>query len=115
MPTDRSHIWSKWKIQIRLADPLTYFPLGELIPLPDNASLCNAFRPPLVKSTDSDKVIARRMVALAKSPNKLQDKVMKTGWDKKRVTWKKIDDTKLDNFPELTELTQGPDNGNIPT
>ena len=31
-------------------------------------SLCNAFRPPLVTSTDSDKVIARRMMALAKSP-----------------------------------------------
>ena len=30
-----------------------------------------------VTSTDSDKVIARRMMALAKSPSKLQDKVMK--------------------------------------
>ena len=48
-------------------------------------SLCNAFRSPLVTSTDSDKVIARRMMALAKSPNKLQDKVMKSDWDKKRV------------------------------
>ena len=27
---------------------------------------------------------------------------MKSGWDKERVIWKKIDDTKL-NFPELTE------------
>ena len=52
-------------------------------------SLCNAFRPPLVTSTDSDKVIARRMMALAKSPNRLQDKVMKSGWDKKQVIWKK--------------------------
>ena len=28
---------------------------------------------------------------------------MKSGWDKKRVICKKIDDTQLDNFPELTE------------
>ena len=66
-------------------------------------SLCNAFRPPLVTSKDSDKVIARRMMALAKTPNKLQDKVLKNGWDKKRVIWKKIDDEKLENFPEMTE------------
>ena len=65
-------------------------------------SLCNAFRPPLT-STDSDKVIARRRMALAKCPNKLQDKVMQSGWDNKRAIWKKIDDTKLDSFLELTE------------
>ena len=52
-------------------------------------SLCNAFRPALVTSTDSDKVIARRMMALAKCPNKLQDKVMKSGLDKKNKTKKK--------------------------
>ena len=51
-------------------------------------------------------------MALAKCPNKLQDKVMKSGWDKKRVIWKKINDTKLDNFSDLTEdelrdLTKG--------
>ncbi|MCG7879800.1 MAG: transposase family protein, partial [Candidatus Thiodiazotropha endolucinida] len=66
-------------------------------------SICNAFRPPLVTSTDSDKVIARRMMALAKTPNKLKDKVLKNGWDKKRVIWEKIDDTELESFPELTE------------
>ena len=48
-------------------------------------SLCNALRPPLVTDTYSDKVIARRMVALAKSPNKVQDKVMKSGLDKKGI------------------------------
>ena len=66
-------------------------------------SLCNAFRLPFVTSTDSEEVIARRLMALAKCANKLQDKVMKSGWDKKRVIWKKINDTKLDNFQELTE------------
>ena len=57
----------------------------------------------LVTSKDSDKVIARRMMALAKTPNKLQDKVVKNGWDKKWVIWKKMDDEKLENFPEMTE------------
>ena len=66
-------------------------------------SLCNAFRPALVTSTDSDRGLGRRMMAQTKSPNKLQDKVMKNGWNKKRVIWKTIDDTKLENFPELTE------------
>ena len=42
-------------------------------------------------------------MALAKCSNKLQDKVMKSGWDTKRVIWEKIDDTKLENFPGLTE------------
>ena len=35
-------------------------------------SQCNAFRPPLVTSLESDVVIAKQMMALAKSPNKLQ-------------------------------------------
>ena len=34
-----------------------------------------SFRPPLVTSFESDAVIAKRMMALAKSPNKLQKKV----------------------------------------
>lgn len=38
---------------------------------------CNAFRPPLVISLDSDEVIAKRMMTQTKSPNKLQDKVIK--------------------------------------
>ena len=48
-------------------------------------SLCNAYRLPFVTSTDSDKVIARRLMALAKCANKLQDKVINSGWDTKRV------------------------------
>ena len=52
------------------------------------------------------------MMALAKCPNKLQDKAMKNGWDIKREIWKMINDTKLDNFPEKTgdelrDLTMG--------
>ena len=44
------------------------------------------------------------MMALAKCPNKLQDKAMKSGWDKKKnVIWKRINDTKLDNSSDLTE------------
>ena len=46
-------------------------------------SLCNAFRPPLVTGKNTEKVIARRMVALAKSQNKLQGKVMKSVLDNK--------------------------------
>ena len=46
-----------------------------------------------VTSTDSDKVIVRRMMALAKSPNKLQNKVMKSSLDKKTDNMEKIDDT----------------------
>ena len=65
--------------------------------------MCNAFRPALVTSTDSDRGLGRRMMALAKSPNKLQDKVMKSGWNKTRLIRKTIHDTKLENFPELTE------------
>ena len=38
-------------------------------------SVCNAFRPSLVKSLESDVVMAKRITALAKSPNKLQQKV----------------------------------------
>ena len=38
-------------------------------------SLCNAFRPPLVTSLESDAVMAKRMMELAKSANKLQQNV----------------------------------------
>ena len=34
---------------------------------------------------------------------KQQDKVVRNGWDKKRVIWEKIDDVKLENFPGITE------------
>ena len=52
-------------------------------------SLCNAFRPPLVTSSESDGTLAKRMMVLAKSSNTLQSKVFKHSWDKKRVIWKK--------------------------
>ena len=66
-------------------------------------SLCNAFRPPLVTSSESDGILAKRMMVLAKSSNTLQGKVFKHSWDKKRVIWKKINDSNLEDFPELTE------------
>ena len=66
-------------------------------------SLCNAFRPPLVKSSESDGILAKRMMVLAKSSNTLQSKVFKHSWDKKRVIWKKINDSNLQDFPEVTE------------
>ena len=40
-------------------------------------SLCNAFRSPLVTNLESDAVMAKRMITLAKSDNKLHQKVMK--------------------------------------
>ena len=71
----------KWKVLSNIL-PNSQIPyVGDYVRIV--CSLCNAFRHPLVTNTDSDKVIARRMMALAKSPNKLQDKVMKSGWDKK--------------------------------
>lgn len=66
-------------------------------------ALCNALRPPLVTSLEKDEVIAKRMMILAKRPNKLQSKVLKNGWDKKRVIWEKVQDADIENFPELTE------------
>ena len=75
-------------------------------------SLCNAFRPPLVTSLESDAVIAKRMMALARSPNKLQQKVTDNKWDKRRTIWKTMDVSEMPDFPqlnenELRELTMG--------
>lgn len=66
-------------------------------------SLCNAFRPPLVTSLESDAVMAKRMMDLAKSPNKLQQKVTDNKWDKKRTIWKSMDASEMPDFPELNE------------
>ena len=45
-------------------------------------SLSNAFRSPLVTSLESDAVMAKRMMTLAKSDNKLHQKVIENKWDK---------------------------------
>lgn len=67
-------------------------------------SLLNAFRPVLVKNSESDEVLAKRMLQLAKLPNKLKDKVEKKGWDSRaKAPWKAIDDANLEDFPQLTE------------
>lgn len=66
-------------------------------------SLCNAFRPPLVTSLESDAVMAKRMMALAKSDNKLQQKVTDNKWDKRRTIWKSMDASEMPDFPQLNE------------
>ena len=40
------------------------------------------------------------MMALAKSPNKLQGTVDANVWDKKWLIWKKVDGSNLETFPE---------------
>ena len=66
-------------------------------------SLCNAFRPPLVTSLESDAVMAKRMMTLAKSPNRLQQKVTDNKWDKRRTIWKTMDASEMPDFPQLNE------------
>ena len=66
-------------------------------------SLCNVFRPPLVTSSESDGILAKQMMLLAKSSHSLQSKVFEHSWDKKRVIWKKTNDSNLKDFPELME------------
>ena len=54
----------KWKVLSNIM-PNSQIPyVGDYVKIV--CSLCNAFRPPLVTSTDSDKVIAKHMMALAK-------------------------------------------------
>ena len=51
---------------------------------------------------ETDGVFAKRMVALAKSPNKLHQKVIGNKWDKKRTVWK------------IMIKSEMPDNGRVP-
>ena len=66
-------------------------------------SLCNAFRPALMRSLETDAVLAKRMMTLAKSPNKLQQKVIENTWDQKRIIWKTMDESEMPDPPQLTE------------
>ena len=66
-------------------------------------SVCNAFRPPLVTSLESDVVMAKRMMALAKSPNKNQQKVTDNKWYKRRTIWKCMDASEMPDIPQLNE------------
>lgn len=91
----------KWKA-LSNTMPNTQIPyIGDYVRIV--CSICNAFRPALVTSPESDEVIAKRMMAQAKNPNKLQCTVVANGWDKKRVIWEKINESELNDFPELTE------------
>ena len=67
-------------------------------------SLCNAFRPPIVTSLETDPVIAKLMMVLAKSPNKLQQKVRDNKWDKRHTIWKTIIVSAMPDFPQLNEF-----------
>ena len=66
-------------------------------------SLCNAFRPPLVTSLESDAVIAKLMMALARSSNKLQQNATDNKWDKRRNIWKTIEVSEMPDLPQLNE------------
>ena len=49
---------------------------------------------PKVTSFETDvAVIAKRVTILAKSSNKLQQKVIENKWDKKRAIWKTMDES----------------------
>ena len=63
-------------------------------------------------SLESDAVMAKRMMALAKSDNKLHQKVIENKWDKRRTIWKTMDASEMLEFPqlnkkELRDLTMG--------
>lgn len=66
-------------------------------------AICNAFRPPLASDSPNDLIIAERMLALSKCPNKLQIQVEKEGLARKRAIWVKLDEASLPDFPQLTE------------
>ena len=66
-------------------------------------SLCNVFRPPLVTSLESDAVMAKRMMTLAKSDNKLHQKAIENKWDKRRTIWKTMDASETQKFLQLNE------------
>ena len=44
-------------------------------------SVCNAFRPVLLKNNEEDEALAERMLKLSKLPNRLKQKVEERGWD----------------------------------
>ena len=54
-------------------------------------------------SLESDVVMAKRMMALAKSPNKLQQKVTDNKWDKRSTIWKCMDASEMPDDPQLNE------------
>ena len=75
-------------------------------------SLCYALRPPLATSLESDALIAKCMMALARSLNKLQQKVTDNKWGLKVHHLKTMNVTAMPDFPqlnefELTDLTMG--------
>ena len=54
-------------------------------------------------SLESDAVMAKRMMTLAKSDNKLHQKVIENKWDKRRTIWKTMDASETPEFPQLNE------------
>ena len=69
---------------------------------------CNAFSQPLATSLESDAVIARRTMALAKSASKLQQKATDNNkWDKKRTIWKTMDVSKMPDLPHYMKQKLG--------
>ena len=74
--------------------------------------LCNAFRPPLASSSNIDQVVAERMLTLCSKENPSQQRVQSEKLDQRRVIWKDIDESELEDFPmlnitELRHLTFG--------
>ena len=65
---------------------------------------CNAFKPPLLQTSEEDDIVAKRMLALSKLPNQLKQQVEANGWDTRvKTQWKVIDEADLTDFPQLTE------------
>ena len=50
-------------------------------------ALCNAFRPLLASSSNTDQVVAERMLTLCSKENALQQRVQSEKLDKRRVIW----------------------------
>ncbi|XP_060070543.1 uncharacterized protein LOC132550491 [Ylistrum balloti] len=63
-------------------------------------AICNAFRPPLASNSPNDIVIVERIMALSKTPNKLQTLIEAEGLTKKRSIWVKLDEASLPDFPK---------------
>ena len=65
-------------------------------------ALCNAFRPPRVEENTDSQLIAQIMLRLASQPNRLQSRVEKEGWTRKKVFWFLLTEDSLQDFSRLT-------------
>jgi hypothetical protein len=68
-------------------------------------AIINRFRPPLVKTTDSDIALARLMKQRASVSNSLAEKCKPGGvfGNHRQATWKQLDATEIPDFPKLED------------